>query len=1084
MQALSVNGISGWYRYIISTDRGELIMLSHVGSSRQAVRGINASIKVGYPVSFNYKVGYTRYQSYRTFNLAVRKGYSMCHEGLVINDDIGKGLLITTSERLNEDVYNAWMQNYDMPLLKEWIPVLYDELVNNTVYESKCVYNGTENEMIVDGIGNLKDIVVVDYRELTEEELERTITEMIQKKKLIVSNKPQKKMEFTDIDRYIAEYGMYIVQNLKTKAEPVIKTDGTVANAVTKSKRLFAKQADCVTGVARTMRTGKYVIMNEGMGCGKTLQSMMATESYFVTKYRNAHPEVSLEDVYRHPEWINYRVMVMAPGHLVDKWKEEIESQIPNARAVILNTFSQLLHMQRKPSGREFYIIGKDFGKLSYTLAPIPTRTKYRAMQTSVCADCGAEKIGCGITTCECGSRNYKLVTPASGKRKESGLVCPECGELLLPANKQMQIWDASAENATFPLTPADFSSHTKQNDKCWYCGTKLWEPFVKNTGEQERIRKWYKVARWKNAAKKETDTIWVLKGQEEDYILNKGSAGCRDVSEFMPVKMIQTRKVSPMKYLQKHMKGWFDLAILDEVHKYKGGGSAQGVAAGWLINASKKVIALTGTISGGKAEDMFFLLFRLDPQRMINSGYGFYDSTQFSSEYGCVEARYSVDDSQDADAVMNSNSSGSHGNKLGSKVRPGISTLVFTKFLMDRTIFLDLSDMSDQLPSLNEYVVGVDLEDDIAAAQDIVLQKFKQLSREKDIGGRKLMSTQLQFALSYTDKPYGREPILSPMTGKPMIEIPNLNKYKTTMTNKEKELVRIVKKELTEGRNMFIYAEYSKKAETCVTERMVKILEKEIPELIGRISVLKSGTPKTVDRMNWIKDRAAEGKRVIITNPKLCECGLDFIFEHKHHTYNYPTILFYQMGYDLYVLWQAASRHYRLNQTEECRTYYLYSRGTLQLNVLQLMALKKSSVSVLQGGGFSSEGLSAMASGVDTTLALAKALYDGLTDIESEVQNMYKASNANIEKKYDDDFKSHPLLNELLGIEPEEEKTQMEELDIFSLFDMDEKENALLKPAKPKKKQKTKATAFSVVMQTVQKTANRKHLEGQLTLF
>jgi SNF2 family DNA or RNA helicase len=68
--------------------------------------------------------------------------------------------------------------------------------------------------------------------------------------------------------------------------------------------------------------------------------------------------------------------------------------------------------------------------------------------------------------------------------------------------------------------------------------------------------------------------------------------------------------------------QGYFDLLIVDEGHEYKGPGSAQGQAMGVLAAHARKVLLLTGTLMGGYADDLFSLLFRLLPGRMIEDGY------------------------------------------------------------------------------------------------------------------------------------------------------------------------------------------------------------------------------------------------------------------------------------------------------------------------------------------------------------------------------------------------------------------------------------------------------------------------------
>lgn len=58
------------------------------------------------------------------------------------------------------------------------------------------------------------------------------------------------------------------------------------------------------------------------------------------------------------------------------------------------------------------------------------------------------------------------------------------------------------------------------------------------------------------------------------------------------------------------------------------------------LIKATKKQLALTGTIAGGKAEDLYYLIYRLAPWKMTSKGYRWTDVANFSKQYGKVEQR------------------------------------------------------------------------------------------------------------------------------------------------------------------------------------------------------------------------------------------------------------------------------------------------------------------------------------------------------------------------------------------------------------------------------------------------------------
>lgn len=1086
MKMFYTDGKTAYYRYAVFTKNEQLVMISYFAKSRQIVRGIGAAVKSGCSISMEGERYYTEGISYAALNTMVENGYDAFSDGFIYNQQINSGILITTQDTLLHDLYHAFMHNYDLPLEETWMKALYKQLiVNNEICVGQHIFYGheTETETMMDvlevaGI-QLSKILIVDYSNLTSERLESCLSECIKSGDIVITEKPQKKLDVKSVDDYVFTYGEDIVANIHDKVVPVTQVDGTYPYSVTRSKRLYASQADCTRGIVTCLDTGKYCILNEGMGCGKSLQSVVGIDGYETLKYMRSHKGSDLRSVYSDPYALNYRVILMAPGHLLKKWQEEIEKEIPYANVVILNKLSQLEAIKREGPdciGKNFYIIGKDFGKLSYTLAPLPTRVREKIVRKSVCVDCGKDKIGVGYTACECGSRKYKQLIPHQLIKRE-GLVCPECGELLLP-NKEVQNWDAVGDDEITVLTPSDFATHTSSNDKCWHCGCKLWQPYVNNTGGNHTF-KWYRAKRYKNATRKETSTIWLLRNHEYDYIECKGGPGCKTIADFLPYKDIRNRKVSPLQYLHTHLNGYFDYAVLDEVHKYKAGGTAQGVASAWLINASKKTLALTGTLSGGKAEDLFYMFYRLDPKRMQEAGYSYDDVSKFNHRYGCTEQRYAYDSEED-EANYNASSRGRQTKPL--KVMPGISPLVFLDFLIDRTIFLDLMDMSNQLPPLNEYVVGVELEDDIKKAYQDMLRDFSELFKMEK---RAVLSTRLQYALSYTDKPYGRSPVLSTLSGKVAFEVANLDQYKKKLLNKEKKLVEIVKKELNEGRRIFVYAEYTRTEETNITGRLKGILEKEIPDLVGRIAILESGKPDTIHRMDWIKEKAAEGIQVIITNPKLCECGLDFVFEHEGKTYNYPTIIQYQMGYDLCVLWQSVSRHFRLIQTEECRTYYLYSKDTIQLEVLRLMAKKKNAVTVLQGGGFSSEGLASMAEGVNVESALAYALQKGLDEsVEQEVTEMYQHTNKGNKRQYEAGFISHPLLHELLGKEPEWKKNQVEQdMDtVLDLFSMMESKEESIEETEASINELSEIAANVVQISVTEKTRSRKTIAGQLS--
>ena len=88
--------------------------------------------------------------------------------------------------------------------------------------------------------------------------------------------------------------------------------------------------------------------------------------------------------------------------------------------------------------------------------------------------------------------------------------------------------------------------------------------------------------------------------------------------------------------YVKHRMKGFFDLLIGDEVHEYKGRGSAQGIDAVVLADACGKSLTLTGTLLGGYSSPLFHLLYRFSPE--IRTEFGRSEEHRWVTRYGFLE--------------------------------------------------------------------------------------------------------------------------------------------------------------------------------------------------------------------------------------------------------------------------------------------------------------------------------------------------------------------------------------------------------------------------------------------------------------
>lgn len=476
-----------------------------------------------------------------------------------------------------------------------------------------------------------------------------------------------------------------------------------------------------------------------------------------------------------------------------------------------------------------------------------------------------------------------------------------------------------------------------------------------------------------------------------------------------------------PAKYIHKHMKGFFEYLIIDEVHEEKSADSAQANAVGALVAATQYQIALTGTLIGGYANHIRPLLWRLCGQKMQRLGYNWAGEMPFNRDYGRIETTIRTSDGSGGGS-SNSNSRGSKTTKT-ERVRPGIMPTIFGDLLMEQCVFLGLAEISENLPTLEEKIVGVDMTVRQKAAYDDMAEELAAVVKDMVAkGDRRLLSTMLQCLLCWPDYPFdwnavgywerpkpGSNP--EPMTKEKFIKslkeaaktgneraqgildgdpsalealydemlaaygramngtfIPvtvPVNLPRNELYPKEKALLELLQAEIEQGRQCWVYVQYTGKRD--VSKRIVDILRQN--------GITAKHLPASVSpdkREEWIAKYGRENQ-VIVSHPKLVETGLDLFDKNGGH--NFATLIFYETGYNTFTLRQASRRSWRIGQTKHCKIFYFYYNGTMQSQAMELMG-KKLTASLAMEGKFSSEGLAAMGAddgGIE--MALAKKL-------------------------------------------------------------------------------------------------------------
>jgi len=198
-------------------------------------------------------------------------------------------------------------------------------------------------------------------------------------------------------------------------------------------------------------------------------------------------------------------------------------------------------------------------------------------------------------------------------------------------------------------------------------------------------------------------------------------------------------------------------------------------------------------------------------------------------------------------------------------------------------------------------------------------------------------------------------------------------------MMPKEQEILKMVEKEIEEGRRVMLFASYTSKHD--ITPRLLRILQSQ-----GINAVRLRGHISTSEREEWLKKQVEKGVQVVISNPACVMTGLDLI--------DFPTLAFVQPSPSTYVLRQASRRGWRIGQTKPCRVYFFCYQETAQEISYALMA-NKQRVSLNAEGDLSESALDSMADADDGLAAISRAIagHKNIT-LSSSIQSINDDSN------------------------------------------------------------------------------------------
>ena len=650
--------------------------------------------------------------------------------------------------------------------------------------------------------------------------------------------------------QFVEDFGSGLMEAVRAQNPPVftgeMKAERTAILAGLK-RTLFTVQARAVQAVTTLLGSGRKIRDHQWRdGSGKTAMGIATAALLHAEGYS--------------------RALILSPPHLVYKWRREILDTLPEAEVMILNGADTIPRLQAlrqmaatKPKNPTFYILGRVRLRMGHhwrvavrlRLATSALRVTqgdeaqpevnpHLALRTWL-----ASRPQCGAVVKDSAGKPIAVAAMPTDKKNR----CAQC---------RSPLWTQ--------IHPGELgeSMPSMQKHLCQLpgIGEKLANRLIAQFGERFLER----------CLSDNVQQFVQLMDANGEFIFSDQQAARLSRALARTEMTLGQSGYQASEYIKRYLpKGFFSLLIIDEAHEYKGAHSAQGQAMGVLASQVKKILLLTGTLMGGYGDDIFHLLWRTSPQRMMADGYRYNSRGSLGTAAMSFLEQHGVLKKVFVKYQETSHFRTARGKRETTQVSkaPGFGPLGITQYLLPVMVFVKLREIDGQvLPSYTEHFVNVTMTEaqsaEYQSLEDVLIERLRKSLRK---GDHTLMGVVLNALLAWPDCCFREETVCHPRSGAILKFVPAV--LGDEASPKEAALLKLCLEAKQEGRRTLVYTVYTGRRDT--TSRLKNLLEQS-----GLKTAVLRATIAADRREDWIMDQVDKGIDVLVCHPELVKTGLD----------------------------------------------------------------------------------------------------------------------------------------------------------------------------------------------------------------